>query len=96
MNIDDTLADDLLPTDEEWNIIKQICECLHTMAKFQQVLEGGKFVTASLVSLAVFNIRARYRRRQLTRKRRLNLLKSFPRSYSKTLMNDTPQRMAEK
>ncbi|KAL3793494.1 hypothetical protein ACHAWO_002105 [Cyclotella atomus] len=56
MNIDDTLADDMLPTDEQWVIIEQICDCLHTMSKFQQVLEGGKFVTASLVIVAVFRI----------------------------------------
>jgi hypothetical protein len=49
-----------MPSDDQWKIIEQVVISLTTMAKFQRVLEAEHFVTASLVVLAVFQIRASY------------------------------------
>jgi hypothetical protein len=47
----------LLPT---WAILHQIEIALETMAQFQHVLEGEFYVTASLVPIAVYQIRKNY------------------------------------
>lgn len=44
----------------EWGILHQIEIALETMAHFQRVLEGENYVTASLVSVAVYQIRKNY------------------------------------
>ena len=46
-----------LPTSEEWAILHQTELALETMAYFQEALEGEKYVTASLVPIAVFQVR---------------------------------------
>jgi hypothetical protein len=45
---------------DEWSILHQIEVFLETMARFQRVLEGEYYVTASLVPVAVFQIRKGY------------------------------------
>ena len=47
-------------TPNEWSILHQIEIVLETMAHFQRVLEGEYYVTASLVPVAVFQIRKGY------------------------------------
>ena len=44
----------------EWGILHQIEIALETMAHFQRVLEGENYVTASLVPVAVYQIRKNY------------------------------------
>ena len=44
----------------EWAILHQIEITLETMAHFQRVLEGEYYVTASLVPIAVYQIRKKY------------------------------------
>ena len=51
-----TLDEDVMPTDEQWVILRQIDVVLTTMAKFQCLLEGDKYVTGSLVVVAVFRV----------------------------------------
>ncbi len=46
-----------VPTAEQWAILHQTELALETMAYFQEALEGEKYVTASLVPIAVFQIR---------------------------------------
>eukprot|EP00956_Cyclotella_meneghiniana_P040792 scaffold205154_cov36-Cyclotella_meneghiniana.AAC.1 len=47
-------------TDDEWLVLHQIEIVLETMAEFQRTLEGEKYVTSSLVPVAVFQIRKAY------------------------------------
>ncbi len=42
---------------EEWRLCHQVEITLQTMAFWQQILEGGKYVTGSLVPLAIYTIR---------------------------------------
>ena len=44
----------------EWAILHQIEIALETMLHFQRVLEGEFYVTASLVPIAVYQIRKNY------------------------------------
>ncbi len=44
----------------EWGILHHIEIALETMAHFQRVLEGKNYVTASLVPVAVYQIRKNY------------------------------------
>ena len=60
MVMNKTLPAELLPTEDQWNVVDQIENCLRTMAKFQRLLEGEEYVTSSLVVLAVYQIRASY------------------------------------
>lgn len=48
----------LLP--QEWKALEQIELALEPMAQFQRTLEGEKYVTSSLVPIAVFQIRRSY------------------------------------
>ena len=47
-------------TDAEWLVLHQIEMLLETMAYFQRTLEGESYVTISLVSVTVYQIRAAY------------------------------------
>ena len=49
-----------LPTPAEWAILHQTELALETMAHFQEALEGEKYVTASLVPIAVFQVRKNF------------------------------------
>lgn len=49
-----------MPTPEEWVILHQTELALETMAYFQEVLEGEKYVTSSLVPIAVFQVRNKF------------------------------------
>ena len=60
MVMNKTLPAELLPTEDQWNVVDQIENCLRIMAKFQRLLEGEEYVTSSLVVLAVYQIRASY------------------------------------
>ena len=44
-------------TPEEWRVCHQVEVTLQTMAFWQRILEGEKYVTGSLVPLAIFTIR---------------------------------------
>jgi len=43
--------------DDEWTILHQTEVALETMASFQELLEGEKYVTSSLVPITVFQVR---------------------------------------
>lgn len=49
-----------IPSPEEWAILHQTELALETMAHFQEALEGEKYVTASLVPIAVFQVRKKF------------------------------------
>ena len=49
-----------VPTEDEWIILHQTEIALETMASFQELLEGEKYVTSSLVPIAVFQVRRRF------------------------------------
>lgn len=49
-----------VPTDAEWTILHQTEIALETMASFQETLEGEKYVTSSLVPIAVFQVRKHF------------------------------------
>lgn len=49
-----------VPSAEEWAILHQTELALETMAHFQEALEGEKYVTASLVPIAVFQVRKKF------------------------------------
>ena len=51
---------DIMPSKEQWDILEDVENTQHTMSKWQRVFEGEKFLTASLVMIAVYNIRANY------------------------------------
>ena len=55
-----SIESDIMPSEEQWTILEDIEKTLQVMARWQRVLEGEKFVTASLVMIAVFQIRANY------------------------------------
>ena len=55
---EEVLCESMLP--DEWPILHQIEIILETMARFQRVLEGESYVTASLVPVTVFQIRKGY------------------------------------
>ncbi|EJK60804.1 hypothetical protein THAOC_18785, partial [Thalassiosira oceanica] len=59
--IRDMIDDDKIDVEdlskEEWKYCHQVCVTLATMSKWQRVLEGEKYVTGSLVPLAIFSIR---------------------------------------
>jgi hypothetical protein len=44
-------------THEEWRLCHQVEITLQTMAFWQQILEGEKYVTGSLIPLAIYTIR---------------------------------------
>jgi hypothetical protein len=46
----------------EWAILHQIEIALETMAHFQHVFEGEFYITASLVPIAVYQIRKNYQK----------------------------------
>lgn len=52
------ILDDL--TADEWLVLHQIEIVLETMAYWQRILEGNKYVTGSLSAVAVYQIRATY------------------------------------
>jgi len=62
--IRDMIDDDKIDVEdlskEEWKYCHQVCVTLATMSKWQRVLEGEKYVTGSLVPLAIFSIRKSY------------------------------------
>jgi hypothetical protein len=60
MSVNKWIPNGYMPSEGQWNVVEQIVVCLTTMAKFQCVLEAEQCVTASLVVLAVFQIRASY------------------------------------
>ena len=49
-----------VPTNAEWTILHQTEIALETMAYFQETLEGEKYVTSSLVPIAVFQVRKKF------------------------------------
>ncbi len=49
-----------MPSPEEWAILHQTELALKTMAYFQEVLEGEKYVTALLVLIALFQVRNKF------------------------------------
>ena len=49
-----------VPSPDEWAILHQTELALETMAHFQEALEGEKYVTASLVPIAVFQVRKKF------------------------------------
>eukprot|EP00804_Cyclotella_cryptica_P020067 CCRYP_014870-RA/>CCRYP_014870-RA protein AED:0.47 eAED:0.47 QI:0/0/0/0.5/0/0.5/2/0/534 len=51
---------DIFPNNNQWSILEDVEKTLLTMSKWQRVLEGEHFVTASLVMVAVYQIRANY------------------------------------
>jgi hypothetical protein len=60
MVISELIDKSMMPTDEQWAIMEQIEISLACMAKFQRMLEGQHYVTASLVIIAVLKIRESY------------------------------------
>ncbi len=44
-------------TKEEWLVLDQLQIFLETMAHFQRILEGESYVTGSLATVAIFQIR---------------------------------------
>ena len=49
-----------MPSPKEWAILHQTELALKTMAYFQEALEGEKYVTASHVPIAVFQVRNKF------------------------------------
>jgi hypothetical protein len=62
MSFNKNIDQELMLTDEQWQILAQITQCLKTMAKWQRLLEGDKFVTASLVVLAIHSICSNFKK----------------------------------
>lgn len=62
--IRDMIDDDVIDLEDltayEWKICNQVCVTLTTMVHWQRVLEGEKYVTGSLVPLAIASIRSSY------------------------------------
>ena len=57
-----TLSKDLMSTQRQWNILEHIEECLRTMAKFQQIIMGDKYVIRSFVVISIHKIQAAHKR----------------------------------
>jgi hypothetical protein len=56
--IDNQQDSDLMNlTPEEWRVCHQVEVTLQTMAFWQRILEGEKYVTGSLIPVAIFTIR---------------------------------------
>jgi hypothetical protein len=62
MSFNKNIDQELMLTGEQWQILTQITKCLKTMAKWQRLLEGDKFVTASLVVLAIHSTRSNFKK----------------------------------
>ena len=62
--IRDMIDDDVIDLEDltayEWKICNQVCVTLTTMVHWQRVLEGEKYVTGSLVPLAIASIISSY------------------------------------
>ena len=74
-------------TPEEWRVCNQVEVTLQTMAFWQRILEGEKYVTGSLVPLAIFTIRQSF----------LQVIASagsdqFVKRLTRILLNDFDQR----
>jgi hypothetical protein len=54
MVISELIDKSMMPTDKQWAIMEQIEIALACMAKFQSMLEGQHYVTASLVISLLF------------------------------------------
>ena len=74
-------------TPEEWRVCNQVEVTLQTMAFWQRILEGEKYVTGSLVPVAIFTIRQSF----------LQVIASagsdqFVKRLTRILLNDFDQR----